>query len=80
MATGNCFSSILVAIRSAPNLFGVVKGFAINKKGCNMRNLQIQAQSSINNSATSSENSETQSVEDHQSVVPPINRSAALIR
>ncbi|XP_023173619.2 uncharacterized protein LOC111601321 [Drosophila hydei] len=45
-----------------------------------MKNLQIQAQSSINNSATSSENSETQSVEDHQSGVPPINRSAARIR
>ncbi|KAH8311219.1 hypothetical protein KR044_005015 [Drosophila immigrans] len=45
-----------------------------------MSKVRIQAPTSSNNSATSSENSETQSVEEHPTVVPEANRSAALIR
>ncbi|XP_030564313.1 uncharacterized protein LOC115765077 [Drosophila novamexicana] len=45
-----------------------------------MRNVQQQEQTITNNSATSSENSETQSVEELQKGLPPNNQSAALIR
>ncbi|KRF78587.1 uncharacterized protein [Drosophila virilis] len=45
-----------------------------------MRNVQQQEQTITNNSATSSENSETQSVEELQKGLPTNNQSAALIR
>ncbi|XP_062127246.1 uncharacterized protein LOC133839634 [Drosophila sulfurigaster albostrigata] len=45
-----------------------------------MSKVRIQAPTSSNNSATSSENSETQSVEEHPTIVTETNRSAALIR
>jgi len=45
-----------------------------------MSKVQIQTPNSSNNSATSSENSETQSVEEQLRVLPEANRSAALIR
>lgn len=45
-----------------------------------MSKVRPPAPAGSNNSATSSENSETQSVDDHQTGLPSTNRSAALIR
>lgn len=45
-----------------------------------MSKVRTLAPAGSNNSATSSENSETQSVEDHQTALSSTNRSAALIR
>ncbi|XP_034475552.1 uncharacterized protein LOC117782641 [Drosophila innubila] len=45
-----------------------------------MSRVRVQAPTSSNNSATSSENSEAQSVEENPTVLPEANRSAALIR
>lgn len=52
----------------------------ISKKVSNMSKVRTQAPAGSYNSATSSENSETQSVEDHQTALSSTNRSAASIR